>query len=107
MAILSKEEFFSKIKERIGDSVEPEDISFIEDMTDTYTDLASQAKDDYKGKFEELKATYDRDMADWARKYRERFFTPADTESDETNADIVDEGEDVEVSPEKFDDLFD
>lgn len=104
--ILSKEEYFKKIKDRVGDSVEAEDISFIEDMTDTYTDLSSQIKDDYKGKYEELKATYDRDMADWARKYRERFFTPSDTESDETNIDIVDEGEDVEVSPEKFDDLF-
>ena len=104
--ILSKEEYFKKIKDRVGDSVEAEDISFIEDMTDTYTDLSSQIKDDYKGKYEELKATYDRDMADWARKYRERFFTPSDTDSDETNIDIVDEGEDVKVSPEKFDDLF-
>lgn len=104
--ILSKEEYFKKIKERVGDSVEAEDISFIEDMTDTYTDLSSQIKDDYKGKYEELKATYDRDMADWARKYRERFFTPSDTDSDETKIDIVDEGEDVEVTPEKFDDLF-
>lgn len=104
--ILSKEEYFKKIKDRVGDSVEAEDISFIEDMTDTYTDLSSQIKDDYKGKYEELKATYDRDMADWARKYRERFFSPADTGSDDTNIDIVDEGEDVEVAPEKFDDLF-
>lgn len=104
--ILSKEEYFKKIKDRVGDSVEAEDISFIEDMTDTYTDLSSKIKDDYKGKYEELKATYDRDMADWARKYRERFFTPSDTDSDETNIDIVDEGEDVEVTPEKFDDLF-
>ena len=104
--ILSKEEYFKKIKDRVGDSVEAEDISFIEDMTDTYTDLSSQIKDDYKGKYEELKATYDRDMADWARKYRERFFTPSDTESDDTKIDIIDEGEDVEVSPEKFDDLF-
>ena len=104
--ILSKEEFFKKIKERVGDSVEAEDISFVEDMTDTYTDLSSQIKDDYKGKYEELKATYDRDMADWARKYRERFFTPSDTDSDDTKIDIVDEGEDVEVAPEKFDDLF-
>lgn len=104
--ILSKEEFFKKIKDRVGDSVEAEDISFVEDMTDTYTDLSSQIKDDYKGMYEELKATYDRDMADWARKYRERFFSPADTESDDTNIDIVDEGEDVEVAPEKFDDLF-
>ena len=49
--ILSKEEYFKKIKDRVGDSVEAEDISFIEDMTDTYTDLSSQIKDDYKGKY--------------------------------------------------------
>ena len=106
MAVLSKEDFFARIKDRIGDSVESEDISFIEDMTDTYSDLASQIKEDYKGKYDELKATYDRDMADWARKYRERFFSPADTGSDDTDVVIEDEG-DEDVSPEKFDDLFD
>ena len=107
MSVLSKEEFYEVIRKRVGDSTADEDIKFVEDMADTYTDLAGKVDTDYKGKFEELQATYDRDKADWARKYRERFFTPSDTESDETDVEIVDDEANNEVEPEKFDELFD
>lgn len=115
MAILAKEAFLAKIKERIGDSTDEKDIEFVEDMVDTYSDLAGKANTDYKAKYEELKATYDRDKADMLRKYRERFFTPEDTNSDGTETDVVDEAagidertvDTVEEKPVKYDDLFD
>ena len=112
--VLSKDEFLATIKERIGDSTDEKDISFVENMVDTYFDLAEKANTDYAAKYEELKATYDRDKADMLRKYRERFFTPDDTNSDSTEIDVVDKGTDisddlvdeVEKQPEKYDDLF-
>ena len=65
--VLTKEEFLSKIKERIGENPTDEDISFVEDMTDTIDSLSQG--DDWKKKFEENDAM-------WRKKYTERFFTP-------------------------------
>ena len=65
--VLTKEEFLTKIKERIGENPTDEDISFVEDMTDTIVSLSQG--DEWKKKFEENDAM-------WRKKYTERFFTP-------------------------------
>ena len=65
--VLTKEEFLTKIKDRIGENPTDEDISFVEDMTDTIDSLSQG--DDWKKKFEENDAM-------WRKKYTERFFTP-------------------------------
>ena len=65
--VLTKEEFLSKIKDRIGENPTDEDISFVEDMTDTIDSLSQG--DEWKKKFEENDAM-------WRKKYTERFFTP-------------------------------
>ena len=65
--VLTKEEFLSKIKERIGENPTDEDISFVEDMTDTIDSLSQG--DDWQKKYEENDAM-------WRKKYTERFFTP-------------------------------
>ena len=38
--VLTKEEFLTNIKERIGENPTDEDISFVEDMTDTIDSLS-------------------------------------------------------------------
>ena len=81
--VLTKEEFLTKIKDRIGENPTDEDISFVEDMTDTIDSLSQG--DDWKKKFEENDAM-------WRKKYTERFFTP-DKESETEPEEKIDEEE--------------
>lgn len=91
MAIRTREELMNIIKTRIGDDNSDENISFLEDVTDTLDDLENKAvgdSTDWKAKFEENDAS-------WRKKYTERFFNP----------DIEDEIEDEE-KPKTFEELF-
>lgn len=72
MAILSKEEFLSKVNTVLGSRSDEEAINFLEDMADTYNELEAKAKgtgeEDWKQKYEE------NDKA-WQEKYRRRFMS--------------------------------
>lgn len=55
MAMLDREKFFERIKERLGEDDSDEALSFLEDVTDTYDDLERRAAgdgEDWKGKYE-------------------------------------------------------
>ena len=96
MAILSKDDFLARIKERIGEDSSDEAIAFIEDMTDTFDDLSTKASDntDWKTKYEE-------NDAKWRAKYTERFMKPSDDETDPlVPAEVRD------TSPKTFEELF-
>ena len=67
MAIRTSEEFLTMIKERIGDSTSDEDISFIEDASDTINSMSQ-----HEAEIEKLKA----ENEDLRKKYRDRFFDP-------------------------------
>ena len=70
MAVLDRDTFFQRVKERVGDATDDETLAFVEDITDTYNDMETRAKGDgvdWKSKYEESENT-------WRRKYRERFF---------------------------------
>ena len=68
MAKLEREAFLERIKSRLGETPSDEDISFLEDMTDTF--------DGFSGPFTQsdidsaVKAKDD----EWRKKYTERFF---------------------------------
>lgn len=100
MAVLSKEDLFNKIKERIGDATDEETLSFVEDVTDTFNDLETKARGDgtdWKAKYDELDNS-------WKKKYRDRFFsgeTSADEVKEEQEEDVKSDGEKKE-----FKDLF-
>lgn len=95
MAVLTKEDFLSRINERIGEDNSDEAIAFMEDMCDTYEYMASKITDstDWKKKYE------DNDKA-WRDKYKERF-TSSHHEDDDLGGD-----DDNTPSPKTFDDLF-
>lgn len=101
MAILNKEDFFSKIKSRIGDDNSDDALSFIEDITDTYNDLESKTNGDN----EDWKTKYDELDKSWRDKYRARFFEGAGTTPDEVKKDqqddVIKDGEET-----TFEDLF-
>lgn len=100
MAVLSKEDLFNKIKERIGDATDEETLTFVEDVTDTFNDLETKARGDdtdWKAKYDELDNS-------WKKKYRDRFFsgeTSADEVKEEQEEDVKSDGEKKE-----FKDLF-
>lgn len=100
MAKLTRDEFFSRLHDRIGDDTSDEAISFLEDMTDTFNDLETRATGDgtdWEKKYHELDES-------WKKRYRHRFFNGGDKS-------ISDEVETVEVdtpTPEEItvEDLF-
>ena len=71
MAILSKDEFFTRLQAQLGDDTSDESIAFLEDMTDTYNDMENRANgdgEDWEKKYKDLDES-------WKKKYRHRFFT--------------------------------
>lgn len=76
MAILTKDDFLSKLKAKIGDDTSDEALQLIEDMTDTYNDLFTKSQSNSSG--EDWKAKYEENDKMWREKYKERFFSGSD-----------------------------
>lgn len=71
MAVLSRDDYFQRLHDRLGDDTSDECISFLEDMTDTYNDLEQRTNGDgidWKQKYHDLDES-------WKKRYRHRFFT--------------------------------
>lgn len=71
MAVKTREEILAEIKDRIGEQTDDETITFIEDITDTLSDLETKAQGDGT----DWKAKYEENDAEWRRKYTERFYS--------------------------------
>lgn len=93
MAVLDKEKFMERLKERIGEDTSDDALQFIEDMSDTYNDLEERVGEDWKTKYEDSEKH-------WRDKYKQRFFT-----STETATETKEEEEETN-KPKKFEDLF-
>ena len=96
MAVLTREQLLEKVKAKIGESTSDDDLSLLEDITDTFDSVQSTEQEDWKKKYE----TND---AEWRKKYRDRFFNspadnkdPLDPTQDETPDDT--HNEDIKVS---------
>lgn len=101
MAILSKDEFFTRLHDRLGEDTSDEGISFLEDMTDTYNDMERKATGDgvdWEKKYKELDES-------WKKRYRHRFFTGGDRGIPD---DVTEVDETEEYNPEEItvEDLF-
>ena len=71
MAVKNKEEILEAIKTRIGDNTDDETISFLEDVSDTLTDLETKAN----GAGEDWKTKYEENDKSWRERYTNRFFS--------------------------------
>ena len=106
MAVKSKEDILSIIKEKFKDDTSDSTLGMIEDISDTINDLEDKAKDktDWKSKYEE-------NDKQWREKYKERFFsgeslpkstgTQTEPETEEHIPGYKDDG-----TPMTFNDLF-
>lgn len=96
MAILTREDAVARIAGYVGERNGDEDISFIEDLNDTLSDMDSRAsgQEDWRKKYE------DNDKQ-WRDRYKERFGsgetvtgasaqTPSDEEPDPPSYDFAD-----------------
>lgn len=89
MPVLNRDEFFTKIRERIGTDGSEEATLFLEDMTDTYNDLESRANNsggEWERKYHELDES-------WRNRYRHRFFNGGSTDVIDYREDSKDEDE--------------
>ena len=96
MAVKTREELLESIRARVGEQTDDETISFLEDVTDTLTDLETRAN----GNGENWEQLYKDNDAEWRKKYTERFFSSDPTEPKVTNPIIE------ETKPKTFEDLF-
>lgn len=93
MAVKTREEILESVKEIFGDNTDDNTLTFLEDITDTITDLEDKAKGDGT----DWKAKYTENDEAWRKKYKERFYS---------NEPASKESEQEPEPPKKFEDLF-
>lgn len=71
MAVRNKEEILEAIKTRVGEQTDDETISFLEDVSDTLTDLETRSN----GDGEDWKTKYEENDKSWRERYTNRFFS--------------------------------
>lgn len=97
MAVKTRDEILTAIKDRLGDDTSDEALNFIEDVTDTLNDYESRTsgESNWKKKYE------DNDKM-WRQKYKDRFFNTSGEDASSNEDDFEEE-----KKPMTFDDLFD
>lgn len=96
MSVKTREEILAEVRVRIGEQTDDETIAFIEDISDTLTDLESKAQGDGI----DWKTKYEENDAGWRKKYTERFY------SSEPNNDPEPDKPDDNTKPKTFAELF-
>ena len=96
MAVKTREEIIEELKARVGEQTDDETIAFLEDVTDTLSELETKAKGDGI----DWKAKYEENDKEWRRKYTERFFSTDPNSKPEPKPNPEPE------KPKKFEDLF-
>ena len=94
MAVKTREEILEAVRARVGEQTDDETISFLEDVSDTLTDLETKAN----GDGEDWKTKYEENDREWRRKYTERFFNVNDDPDPDPNTEPD--------KPTRFEDLF-
>ena len=97
MAVLTKDELTKMLADRFADTEDENDIAFMENITDTFDDLQTNAN---ATQLKELQDKY----SDLQKKYRDRFFNSSGSDSDDE--DLLKPTSDPEPKIMKFDDLF-
>lgn len=96
MAVKTREEILEELRVRVGEQTDDETIAFLEDVTDTLSDLETKAKGDGT----DWKTKYEENDAEWRKKYTERFYS-SDPEPDNEPTKL----DDTE-KPKTFAELF-
>lgn len=78
MAIKSKDEILTAVRDFIGENTDDTTLAMLEDIDDTFNDFDTRLNDntDYKQKYEE-------NDAEWRKRYHDRFFDGGTNEDEE------------------------
>lgn len=101
MAVKTKDELLTYLKDKTKDDTSDDTLAFIEDITDTFNDYDTKVHDqtDWKQKYE------DNDKQ-WRQKYRDRFFDGSPSgDGEPTGKGIIPDDEEPK-KPHTFKDLF-
>lgn len=98
MAIKTKDEILSSIRDKFAEDTSDAVIGLIEDISDTITDLETKAKGDGK----DWKAEAERIDNEWREKYKARFFSGNSKDADEEESDEVEDT----IKNYNYEDLF-
>ena len=71
MAVKTREEILEELRVRVGEQTDDETIAFLEDVTDTLSDLETKARGDGT----DWKTKYEENDTEWRKKYTERFYS--------------------------------
>lgn len=96
MGVKTREEILAEVRARFGEQTDDETITFIEDITDTLSDLETKAKGDGT----DWKTKYEENDAEWRKKYTERFY------SSDPGTDPETPKPDDTTKPKTFSELF-
>lgn len=96
MAVKTIEEILAEVRARVGEQTDDETIEFLENITDTLSDLETKAKGDGT----DWKAKYEENDKEWRKRYAERFY------SSEPNSDAEPPKSDDTTKPKTFSELF-
>lgn len=96
MGVKTREEILEELRARVGEQTDDETIAFLEDVTDTLSDLETKAKGDGT----DWKTKYEENDAEWRKRYTERFYSSA------PNPDTEPPKPDEPSKPKTFDELF-
>lgn len=99
MAVKTKEEILSLIKDHLGDDTSDSALQLVEDINDTLDSLNKPADD------EDWKTKYEQNDAEWRKRYRDRFFNTGSSENEDNEASEEEEPEETN-DPVTFEDLF-
>jgi hypothetical protein len=89
MAVLDRDNFFKRIRERLGEDDSEEALSYLEDMTDTWEDMERRASREGEENWEEKYNNLD---AEWRKRYRDRFFNTPEGVKEDQEEDVKDDG---------------
>lgn len=103
MAKLSKEDLLKKVKEALGEDATDEQISLLEDISDSMDTSNSDELETTKQALSKAQT----DLKEFKQKYRDRFLGGVDnTPSEKDKEDTEKEDEQEEEKKPSYDDLF-
>lgn len=107
MAVLTREQMMEQVKAVVGDNTDDATLKFLEDFTDTLTDLETKAQ----GDGEDWKSKYEQNDKEWRERYQQTFFSGTKNDSqEEPQNDLTKPNEEPKDepnnSPTKYEDLF-
>ena len=103
MAVRTMDEILESVNEILGDNTDDNALTFLEDLTDTITDLEDRANGEANGDGTDWESMYRENDAAWRKKYKERFYS---NEPEPKEPEPKQEPEPEPEPPKKFEDLF-